>query len=256
MIDCFLMVSTKKNQRNGAEPSKKASELTVSAGKKKPKCQPSADLEKIISLVNLVPPDFDWDRNLPPRDPFRREEPVEGIKHRLLEWLEILPAPLRTHLLEHMHRPEEWETWPQFSGDLRPVSLENLYNVVPHYQTIAAWQEGLQSIARRETSFRSDSVAYIDWDQGTIRYRKDRFEAALEDFDLRCIRECSRCGRIHLAKRFTYNGKEIEARCSEECAHRLRQARYEHNKETYKVNKKLKSYNKEQEQKKRASTSR
>lgn len=256
-----LMVSRTNTQQKRKTKQAKASEMTVSASETKPKCQPSEDLLKIISLVGLAPPDFDWYGNLPVNRP-GSEEGWEEVKDPLLKWVSTLPNPLRSHLLEHMHKGEEWEVFPPNQSDGRPIIFENAYNVVPYYRLIAEWHETLLSIAKREKYFRTwfSSVGFIDWGKGTVRYKKDRFAAAIDGFDLRCIRECSKCRRLHCAKRLIYKGEEIEPRCSSECAHNIRQSRYEKNKEKYQLTRKCKDASKylaeqRKSKKKRAQTS-
>lgn len=244
-----------KSQQKVSKQSVKASDLTVSRIRfRRISSADKEPIKEIIRYVNLVPPDFDWDRGLPPE---KEEEigPLDEVKSSLLAWISTLPGPLRVHLLEHMQRPDEWQMFPMFGAVVSELASPQLFdfrsllNVVPRYKQIQQWHENLRYIAQRGAVIRVDSVGEIDWQTGTIRYLREPLGDALDRIDVRFIRECAHCKRIHYADQIYYNDEPIQPRCGSKCAHLLRQARYEPKKETYRLNRKIRDVEKDRQEK-------
>ena len=200
--------------------------------------RPTKKLDEVLQLIKRVlPPEVEAravDFNVGSLG--RRKPTAAEVERGFSKYLSTLSGPLESHLREHY-----------MTRLGRPT--EKMRATLAYYHTLRDWRESLRIIARRGGYLRISRVAEIDWNTGKLKNARNPFESALDDNDLRSVRECSICGQIYFAGRLTYKGKEIEPRCSVECGKKIRDSRYQPNKERYGQNRALKEATKERKTK-------
>ncbi|MGI9069125.1 MAG: hypothetical protein ACR2HX_22325 [Pyrinomonadaceae bacterium] len=191
---------------------------------------------------------------MPPSDRLPESLPVQHADHGNGEVLErlvyasldLLPLGLRRYLKEYL----DGQAWAAdelgrqmregkgLSDELKlhlresPIPppdtaapLAKAINLVNRYLEIREWRESLRKIARREYLIRTSVTAVAKQHSSGalyLDYSSDRFGKALDEVDLRYIRECTICDRIYFAGRLFYQGKELEPYCSPKCGREVR----------------------------------
>jgi len=222
-----------KNLQNRAIRKLQTGHVTLAARRGGSKL-PNPELQRILDLVNLLPPNKELEEkypNLVTPSSFPGTEDasfwfntLDGVRGKILTALNFLPERFRLHLLEYMSNPSEWER-DEFLESLYPQGIPPetalAHAVTGRYNQILIWRRNLLKLAHG--AFRISITALVRPDKKNKVYIEpeidsDPFLKAIAGSDYGYIRECTVCGK------FFYAARKNQSGCSEKCAvtHRKR----------------------------------